>query len=128
MSEHQTAERLVLIADDDPIFGELASSCLNNAGFDVDLAIDGAEAMHMLLAKNYDLAIIDLLMPRIDGLRLIGLIRATPRLIKLPILIVTSRSDDDTRAEGLQVGANDYLTKPVDWKLLPQMVYRLAQG
>ena len=126
MNDISGADFLVLIADDDPIFGQLAAACLRKAGFGADQAFDGAQAMHMLLAKNYDLAIVDLVMPRIDGLRLIGLIRATPRLIRLPILIVTSRSDPATRLEGLQVGANDYLTKPVDWPALPEIARRLA--
>lgn len=123
-----TAEpKRVLVADDDAVFREVASACLRTAGYDVGLASQGAEAMQTLLNEPFDLAIIDLLMPQIDGLRLIALIRATPQLRDLPILIITSQTDPLSRADGMQVGANDFLTKPVDWSNLPARVGALIQ-
>ncbi|MFT5510325.1 MAG: DNA-binding response OmpR family regulator [Hyphomicrobiaceae bacterium] len=118
----------ILIADDDPVFREVAASCLRNSGYDVDLASEGAEAMDVLLREAFDLAIVDLIMPRIDGLRLIALVRATPILRALPILVITSEEDPTIHAEGLQVGANDYLTKPVDWSELPGRVAALLDA
>lgn len=115
----------ILIADDDPVFREVAAACLRNAGFNLALASDGADAMGMLLREHFDLAIIDLLMPQIDGLRLIALIRATSKLRTLPIIIITSQQDPSIQADGLQVGANDYLTKPVDWTKFPAKVNAL---
>ncbi len=117
----------ILVADDDPVFREVAAECLRNAGHEVRLASQGAEAMTMLLQENFDLAIIDLLMPQIDGLRLIALMRVTPQLRDLPILIITSQEDPSVRADGMQVGANDYLTKPVDWARLPARVEALIE-
>lgn len=119
----ETAElKRIMVADDDPVFREVAAGCLRNAGYQVRLASQGAEAMSMLMRETFDLAIIDLLMPQIDGLRLIALMRATPQLRDLPVLIITSQEDPSVRADGMQVGANDYLTKPVDWPRLPARV------
>lgn len=123
-----TPSRRVLVADDDPVFREVASACLRNAGFEVGQAVEGAQAMELLQRESYDLAIIDLLMPRIDGLRLIALIRATPQLRHLPILVITSQEDPETRADGMQVGADDYLVKPVDWAALPARVQMLIEA
>lgn len=122
MSLEPTEKRSLLIADDDPIFVNIAGACLEQAGFDVASAENGALAMEMLLHGSHDLAIIDLSMPEIDGLRLIALIRATRKLRTLPVLVITSLEDPSVRAEGLQVGANDFLTKPVDWPTLPGIV------
>lgn len=115
----------ILVADDDPVFRELAASCLTKAGYEVGLASEGAEAMSMLLGGRFDLAMVDLIMPRIDGLRLLGLIRATPKLRVLPILVVTSEEDPLVHKEGLQVGANDYLIKPIEWASLPERIETL---
>ena len=120
--------RRLLIADDDPVFLELASASLVSAGFDVVVVSDGASAMHKLMRCRFDLAIIDLLMPQIDGLRLIGLMRATPALRTLPILVITSQQDPSIQQEGLQVGANDYLTKPVKWSDLPNRINSLIDN
>lgn len=117
----------IMVADDDPVFREVAAACLRNAGYEVRLASQGAEAMSMLMREKFDLAIIDLLMPQIDGLRLIALMRATPQLRNLPVLIITSQEDPSVRADGMQVGANDYLTKPVDWARLPARVEALIK-
>ena len=124
----ETAElKRIMVADDDPVFREVAAACLRNAGYEVRLASQGAEAMSMLMREKFDLAIIDLLMPQIDGLRLIALMRATPQLRDLPVLIITSQEDPSVRADGMQVGANDYLTKPVDWARLPARVEALIK-
>jgi len=122
------ASAYILVADDDPVFREVAATCLLNYGYDVGLASEGAEAMDMLLRESFDLAIVDLMMPRIDGLRLIALIRATPTLRALPILVITSEEDPSVRAEGMLVGANDYLTKPVDWRNLPSRAAALLDA
>ncbi|MBU2533191.1 MAG: response regulator [Alphaproteobacteria bacterium] len=114
--------RRILIADDDTLFQELACCCLRQAGYEVATASDGAAAMGMLMEESFELAIIDLVMPQIDGLRLIALIRATTGLRELPILVITAEEDPKVRCEGFQVGANECMTKPVDWSKLPDML------
>lgn len=116
----------VLIADDDPLFRDMAVACLEGAGMTADTAADGAAAMAMLADGAYHLAIIDLVMPRIDGLRLIALVRSTPHLRSLPILMVTAQQDPRLIDDGWQVGANGCVIKPVDWATLPSKVRALV--
>jgi DNA-binding response OmpR family regulator len=116
----------VLVADDDPMFAALATTTLVASKIQVETAADGAEAMTALVEGNFDLALIDLSMPKIDGFRLIALIRATPKLRNLPIAIVTSRQDAKAAEEGFQVGADDYFTKPVNWAQLPARIRQLC--
>lgn len=125
MNSPAAPTKSVLIADDDPIFVDLATACLERDGFRTVVANDGATAMEMLLNDPVDLAIIDGLMPQIDGLRLIALIRATPQLKSLPVLVITSLEDASVQSDGMQVGANAFLTKPIDWPKLPALVREL---
>jgi DNA-binding response OmpR family regulator len=125
--DNQLGSHRILIADDDPIVRELGIATLEDAGYEVSVSADGASAMEKLMATTFDLAIIDLLMPKIDGLRLIGLIRATRNLRGLPILVITSQLDPSILEEGLQVGANDYMTKPVNWPDMPARIESLIE-
>lgn len=116
----------VLVADDDPMFAALATTALARSNIHAETAVDGAEAMTALVAGDFDMALIDLSMPQIDGFRLIALIRATPKLRNLPIAIVTSRQDAKAVEEGFQVGADDYFNKPVNWAQLPARIRQLC--
>jgi CheY-like chemotaxis protein len=112
----------VLLADDDPIFVELASSALCGIGCTVEAAVDGAVAFHLLLQQEFDVALVDLSMPHVDGFRLIGMIRATARLRRLPIMVLTVRDDPESVEEARRLGADSYTTKPVNWsRFRPQM-------
>lgn len=109
-------ERLrALVADDDPLFTEVASSALRRFGCAVTVVGDGAAALEALLGRSFDMALIDLSMPHIDGFRLIGLVRSTPRLADLPIMVMTVRDDREAIEEARRLGANWYTTKPVNW-------------
>jgi sigma-B regulation protein RsbU (phosphoserine phosphatase) len=105
----------ILVVDDDPIFAATATSLLAGVGRRIEVASDGVDALVRLETARYDLVLIDLTMPRIDGFRLIALIRATPRLRDLPILVVSSRGDTSAIAEATGLGISGYTTKPVDW-------------
>jgi CheY-like chemotaxis protein len=118
----------VLVVDDDPIFLDYFCGDLPAERFDVLKARDGVEAMEMLERERFDVLGVDLVMPRIDGLRLIALIRATPGLYTLPILVITGRLDQATREESVRVGANGFLTKPVRTREVPELLERLAAG
>lgn len=83
------------------------------AGADVFVAGDGSGAMSELLANAYDVIIIDHSLERIDGLRLVALIRSTPALATLPVLIVVEEDDELSRLEGLRSGADRALAKPL---------------
>lgn len=112
----------VLVVDDDPVFTATAAYCLGRAGYRVQTAADGVEALQLLDLERFDLAIIDLVMPRIDGFRLIALIRGAARLQQLAILVVSSRKDDAVFREATALGADATLSKPVDWPAMPARV------
>ena len=117
----------ILVVDDDALFQALAADTLIEAGFDCVMVGSGAEAMEWLVSEKFDLVMVDLSMPQMDGLRLIGLIRATPRVREIPILVSTSRTDPSAIEDSFQVGANDYVTKPLVWAQLPARILRLIE-
>ena len=101
--------RLLLVEDD----GKIASFILkglHQAGFAVDQVETGEDGLHLALSQSYDAAIIDLMLPGVDGLSLIEEIRR--RLIKTPVMILSAKRSVDDRVKGLQTGSDDYLTKP----------------
>jgi PleD family two-component response regulator len=103
----------ILVAGGRDVVGALDQSGLPKAGADVFVAGDGSGAMCELLANAYDVIIMDHSLERIDGLRLVALIRSTPALSMLPILIVVEENDELSRLEGLRSGANRAIAKPL---------------
>lgn len=101
----------VLVVDDATIVREVERSILEQAGYEVVTAGDGLEAMAVLANAHCDLVVSDIDMPRLDGLELTARIRATPRLAQVPVILVTSRADEDSRRRGLEVGADGYVVK-----------------
>ena len=105
----------VLVAEDDPMFRKILQSWLQSWGHQVTLAEDGNQAWNILQhASTPDLLILDWVMPGIDGLELCRRIRAQQRDLYQYILIVTARDDRQSVVQGLEAGADDYLTKPFD--------------
>ena len=100
----------VLIVEDDPTIADFVSGGLAEAGYAVDIAPDGERGVDMAVGASYDAAIVDIMLPRLDGLALIDRIRA--RGIRIPVLILSARRSVDDRVKGLQAGGDDYLTKP----------------
>ena len=101
--------RLLLVEDDSTI-AEFVDKGLREAGFAVDRAADGIDALERAVAEPYDAAIVDVMLPRMDGLLLIDALRA--RGVRIPVLILSARRSVDDRVRGLQAGGDDYLTKP----------------
>ncbi|MEQ1647417.1 MAG: response regulator [Hyphomicrobiaceae bacterium] len=118
----------ILIVDDDPIFTATATTCLSGKGRTIVSADDGAEALMHLETAIFQLALVDLTMPRIDGFRLIAMLRATPRLRALKIIVVSSRDDSSAIEEATRLGIDGYLTKPVNWIDLRTQVRQFAEG
>jgi two-component system OmpR family response regulator len=100
----------VLIVEDDVTIARFVARGLAEEGFTVDTAHDGRTAFTIATAEHFDLAIVDLMLPEIDGLSLIEQLRAHG--ITMPVLILTAKRSLDERVEGLQRGGDDYLTKP----------------
>ena len=99
----------ILIVDDDEELCELVSEYLTVEGFDVKCANDGEEGLNQALSDEYDLAILDVMLPRMNGFDVLRKLRETS---KLPVLMLTARGDDMERIVGLEIGADDYLPKP----------------
>ena len=106
----QSASGKVLIVEDDRDISHLVELHLKDAGYDVDRAHDGAAGLEQALAKTYDLVILDLALPLMEGLEVCRRLRAEPSYPL--ILMLTARSSELDRVLGLEMGADDYLTKP----------------
>jgi two-component system OmpR family response regulator len=100
----------VLLVEDDPTIAEFVQKGLREAGFAVDVATDGRAGLEQALAGGHDAAIVDVMLPQMDGLALIDALRA--RGVRTPVLILSARRSVDDRVRGLQAGGDDYLTKP----------------
>ena len=100
----------ILLVEDDSKTASFILKGLTQAGFAVDHAADGEEGLHMALDEDYDAAIIDLMLPKMDGLALIDKLRKQE--INTPVIILSAKRSVDDRVRGLQMGGDDYLTKP----------------
>ena len=101
--------RTILVVDDNPKIVEVLEAYLHEAGFDVMTAATGPEALEAVGIKRPDLALLDIMLPGIDG---IELTRRFQRLDGLPVILVTARIEEIDRLIGLEVGADDYIGKP----------------
>lgn len=115
----------ILVVEDDEKIGSFVTGGLKQHGFAADLAGDGEEALMLLDTTDYDAAIVDLMLPKLDGLSLIKRMRA--RGSTLPVLILSAKSDVDDRVRGLQSGGDDYLTKPFAFSELLARVQALIR-
>jgi two-component system OmpR family response regulator len=120
---HNTAT--LLLAEDDAILADALSSQLRRAGFEVELAPNGAVAEYLLQRQPFDLGILDLNLPMVDGLTVLRRARAAQRT--LPVLILTAMDNLDDRVAGLNAGADDYLTKPFDFPELEARLHALLR-
>ena len=100
----------VLVAEDDQVIADFVSQGLREAGYAVDVAATGTEALKKALEGGYDAAVIDVMLPGLDGLSVIEQLRVKRQ--QTPVLILSARHTVDDRVKGLQAGGDDYLTKP----------------
>ena len=100
----------LLLAEDELALSKALTVILERNNYSVDAAYDGQEALEYLEADNYDGGILDIMMPKVDGITVLKEIRKRGNLI--PVLLLTAKSEVDDKVLGLDAGANDYLTKP----------------
>ncbi|HUF80455.1 MAG TPA: response regulator [Burkholderiales bacterium] len=110
----------ILIVEDDPVLADGLTRSLRAADYAIDCVGDGAEADHVLNAQHYDLVILDLGLPKLDGFEVLRRMRR--RGSRVPVLVLTARDALEDRVKGLDLGADDYLAKPFD---LPELEARL---
>lgn len=112
--EPQTIEerkRLVLVVDDSLVVREMQRNILEAAGYEVDTAVDGEDALTHLAQGPFDCVVTDIEMPRMNGFDLTSAIRHRDEIKEIPVVMVTSRSSDDDKQKGMEVGANAYVVK-----------------
>jgi len=102
----------ILVVDDEEDIVDLISYNLEKEGFTVIKAYDGGKALELLKTQNFGLVILDLMLPSINGLEICRIIRRTKELESLPIIMLTAKTDNVDRILGLEMGADDYITKP----------------
>lgn len=117
----------VLVVDDEPDLVELLQYALETAGFRVLTATDGTEGLALAEAEKPDLLVVDIMMPRMDGIELTERVRERAALRLTPILMLTARTDERDEILGLEAGADDYLPKPVSPRRLVSRVKALLR-
>jgi diguanylate cyclase (GGDEF)-like protein len=104
----------ILVVDDDPDILQFVRLNLELDGFEVELAGGGGEALERASASPPDLMLLDVMMPEIDGLTVLRRLRSDPATANIPVIVLTARSLAEDRVKGLDLGADDYITKPFD--------------
>jgi two-component system sensor histidine kinase and response regulator WspE len=110
-SNPRSSRRRVLVVDDSLTVRELERKLLAQAGYEVEIAVDGVDGWNAVRAGNFDLVVTDIDMPRMDGIELVRMIKQDPRIGHLPVMIVSYKDREEDRQRGLEAGADYYLTK-----------------
>lgn len=119
MSKPTSQSIRVLAADDEPLYRKLLAQTLGVAGYHVDVAVDGAEALRLTERTSYDLLLLDVMMPGLDGLEVCRQVRARSAV---PIIMLTALAEEEQIVAGLRAGADDYVTKPFS---IPELTARV---
>ena len=119
-------EARVLFVDDDPILREFAQVNLTSPTTSVDVASNGVEALERLKTQAYDIVLMDLEMPGLDGFGALAQIRADPALARTAVIVQTGREDVEAIDRCFRLGATSFVMKPLNWRLLTyQLLYVL---
>ena len=117
----------ILLVEDEPKTGSYLRQGLREAGFNVDLVTNGRDGLHMALETDYDLAILDVMLPSLDGWQILSMLRRAGKA--MPVLFLSARDQVEDRVKGLELGADDYLIKPFSFsELLARVRTLLRRG
>jgi adenylate cyclase len=117
----------ILVVDDQRTIAEMTAGLLRNLGHEVQIELDGETALGRLRDDRFDLVVCDIMMPGMDGYEVCRRLRADPTTTLLPVVLVTSLDPQAERIKGIEVGADDFLAKPVNWAELFGRVKRLLR-
>ena len=115
----------ILLVEDDRHTASFVSKGLRQEGFAVDHSPDGKEGLHLALTESYDAAVIDIMLPKLDGLALIDEMRRND--VQFPVIVLSAKSTVDDRIKGLQAGGDDYLVKPFAFSELVARIHALIR-
>ena len=104
--------RKILIIEDEKDIQDLLAHYLKREGYDVKIARDGEAGLHKASQERFDLALLDLMLPQMDGLEICRTLRSQSQTADLPIIMITAKAEEADRIVGLEIGADDYITKP----------------
>lgn len=121
------SKQRILVVDDDKSIVKVVRSYLEQAGYEVRVAYDGATALHSLRSEKPDLLVLDLMLPDRDGWEITRLIRADATMGAIPIIMLTARVEDADKIVGLELGADDYITKPFNTREIVARVRALLR-
>lgn len=117
----------ILVVDDEEYIQELVRINLEKSGYEVSVAYNGLEALEQLKKNNFDLMLLDLMMPEMDGFTLLQKIKEDENFKKIPVIILSAKSEEDDLMKGYDLGAESYLIKPFDPDTLMAMVTDLLK-
>src|SRR5207249_8793222 len=117
----------ILVVDDEPDAVELVEFNLRSAGYEVVTASDGSEALKKARARSPDLIVLDLMLPEVDGLEVCKILRRDPATSGVPIIMLTAKAAEIDRVLGLELGADDYITKPFSPRELVLRIKNILQ-
>jgi len=118
----------ILAVDDDPVLRAFADAELAVSGARVTTAPDGAAALERIANEDFDVVVLDLDMPNMNGFEFLQRLRAVDRTVSLPVVILTSREDADAAVKAFDAGATAYAMKPVNWERLRQRVREVHEA
>lgn len=120
--------RSVLVVDDDPAIRKVLTTTLELEGYEIDVAVDGEEALARLEHKLPDLMILDIMMPRVNGLDVLEKLRGQKETSDLPVILLTAKSSQEDQWEGWRRGVDYYMTKPFDVEDLLRFIEFVFSG
>ena len=112
----------ILVVDDDENNRDLLSRRLKRIGYDAEVARDGQDALRLIDARDFDLVMLDVMMPGLDGFEVLRRLRATRPATELPVIMATAKDNSEDIVHALGLGANDYVTKPLDFPVVAARV------
>jgi CheY-like chemotaxis protein len=114
----------ILVVDDSETNVLLLQRLLEEEGYKIDYAYSGKAAIELIKKKTFDLILLDIMMPGIDGFDILEKIKGTQYIQNTPIIMVTAKDDHESQQKAIKMGANDYMTKPLDLEKLKKLIQK----
>jgi len=115
-------KKKILIVDDEMDIVETLSMALEKEGYECMTANNGIDALNMARAENPNIILLDIMLPKMNGYKVARLLKFDEKYKHIPVIMLTARSQETDRIQGIETGADDYLTKPFDLKTLISMI------